>query len=561
MCVLHTSLAACSPQTPDVHRGARGYVGGVEPASPDTDAAESNALARRVPRNVIVVLLDTLRRHDVGAYGGTRFDTPNLDAFARRAVRFDRHYVGGIPCMPARHDILVGTLDFPWRPWGSIENWERPITAALRRVGVTSALIADHPHLFEIGGENYHPEFTSWEYLRGSETDHWRSRPDPSWIGAPNHNLTDWIRDMLGIPAGFVHPYDKNRGWFADEADFPGPRTMRAAARWLDEEASFHDRFFLFVDEFDPHEPFDTPEPYASMYDDTWDRPSRLVWPPYGTDVVASGMLDRREADHLLANYGSKLTMIDRWFAEVVAAIDRNKLWDDTAVIVCTDHGLFLGERDIFGKPGTPFYEPFGRTPLLVAWPGVAPGSCDALTTNVDIHATIRDVFDADEYDYRLHGHSLAPLVTGERTAIRDWVLMGIWGCEMQITDGHRKYIRTPPASNFPLSLWSNRWSTINPYQVDMMRLPNPDRRARLEYMPGTDTPVICQPFESGDRMPVWAMRSRTGASLLYDTDDDPDELEDRCGERLEAHYTDLLRHALVSIDAPEDQFARLALG
>ena len=73
--------------------------------------------------------------------------------------------------MPARHDLLVGALDFPWRPWGSIEVWERPITVALREVGVTSMLIADHPHLFEIGGENYHCEFTAWEYQRGSESD------------------------------------------------------------------------------------------------------------------------------------------------------------------------------------------------------------------------------------------------------------------------------------------------------------------------------------------------------------------------------------------------------
>ena len=60
-------------------------------------------------------------------------------------------------------------------------------------------------------------------------------------------------------------PYDDSRGWFRGEADFPGPRTLAAAARWLDEHASHHERFLLLVDEFDPHEPFDTPEPYATM--------------------------------------------------------------------------------------------------------------------------------------------------------------------------------------------------------------------------------------------------------------------------------------------------------
>ena len=54
---------------------------------------------------------------------------------------------------------------------------------------------------------------------------------------------------------------------------------------------------------------------------------------------------------------------------------DRDDLWSSTALIVCTDHGHYLGERDIFGKPGVPHYEPIGHTPLMIAWPGEAPRS------------------------------------------------------------------------------------------------------------------------------------------------------------------------------------------
>ena len=112
------------------------------------------------PRNVVVLLLDSLNRHMLGSYGGTEFETPRLDRFAReRAVRFTSHVTGSLPCMPARHDILCGSLDFLWRPWGSIEVWEEPITRQLRRAGVTTMLVSDHPHLFEVGGENYHTDF------------------------------------------------------------------------------------------------------------------------------------------------------------------------------------------------------------------------------------------------------------------------------------------------------------------------------------------------------------------------------------------------------------------
>jgi arylsulfatase A-like enzyme len=518
----------------------------------------------RKPRNVVVVLLDSLNRHMLGAYGGTEFDTPNLDAFAQRAVRFDRHYVGGIPCMPARHDILVGNLDFPWRPWGSIEVWERPITVALREAGVTTMLVADHPHLFEIGGENYHCEFTAWQYERGSETDHWRTRPDPSWVGAPNHNLTDWMRELLQIRADFVHPYDRSRGWFRDESDFPGPRTMTSAARWLEENAGHHERFFLFVDEFDPHEPFDTPDRWASRYDAEWDVTvdgPRLIWPPYMIGAVEKGAISDREAHNIRANYGAKLAMIDNWFGEILAVLDRQSLWDDTAVIVCTDHGLFLGERDIWGKPPTPFFEPFGHTPLLIAWPGVPPGTQNALTTNVDLHATLRDVFDARSHAYRLHGESLAPLLADDVASIRDWALMGIWGCEVQITDGHRKYVRAPVDGNLPLSMWSNRWSSITPYNSEVARLPNPDRRASLDYMPGTDVPVIRQPYAAGDRMSMFAMaRDPHATTHLYDLDVDPHETENRAGEKLERDYIDLLHDALDELEVPDDHYRRLGL-
>ena len=198
----------------------------------------SQSQPRPTPRNVVVVLLDSLNRHMLGAYGGTEFDTPNLDAFAAQAVRFTRHYTGSLPCMPARHDVLCGSLDFLWRAWGSVEIWEDAISYALREAGVTTQLISDHPHLFETGGENYHCEFTAWDYQRGHEGDAWKTRADPSWAGAPSFGRR-WM------------PYDDSRGWFRSEADFPGPKTMTAAARWVEENAGQHDRFFLFVDEFD----------------------------------------------------------------------------------------------------------------------------------------------------------------------------------------------------------------------------------------------------------------------------------------------------------------------
>ncbi len=533
-----------------------------------TTSAESTQAGR--PTNVVVVLLDSLNRHLLGAYGSTEFDTPNLDRFAcERATRFTRHVTGSLPCMPARHDILCGALDFLWKPWGSIELWEEPVTRALKRAGVTTMLITDHPHLFETGGENYHTDFFAWDYLRGHEGDPWRTCPDPSWIGTPARPAlqSGWYRrGMAGIeraPAG----YDRSRTWFRSEHDFPGPKTMTAAASWIRRESASHNRWMLFVDEFDPHEPFDTPAPWLGCYeDDPWDD-ELLIWPPYADGAVTEGLLTTREARHIRANYGSKLSMIDHWFGELMTALHERDLWDTTAVIVCTDHGHYLGDvredRDIWGKPLVPQYEPLGHIPLLVHWPGRSGGgTIDALTTNVDLHATLCDIFDVASA-HNTHGVSLVPLLTGQSTSVREWALSGVYGKWVQVADGRRKYARAPEGDGFPMAMWSNRWSTMPlPAGIPFDPLPMPDDRATLECMPGSTVPVIRQPFAAGDPVPLIAAQVDriVGRHHLYDLALDPDETENRRGEASEAPMVEVLIEALLSVGAPLEQFARLGL-
>ncbi len=522
------------------------------------------------PRNVVVVMLDSLNRHMLGSYGGTEFATPHLDRFAARSTRFTRHVTGSLPCMPARHDILCGSLDFLWRPWGSIELWERPITADLRAAGVTTMLVTDHPHLFETGGENYHTDFGGWDYVRGHEGDPWRTWLDPSWIGVPAPPALpgDWFyrrRFGDGFPR-IERAYDRSRTFFRAETDYPGPRTMGAAAEWVAGAARHHadGGWLLFVDEFDPHEPFDTPPPFQGRYEDEPWTGEQLIWPPYVVGGVSSGHLAEPEARHLRANYGSKLSMIDHWFGRLLDELDRNALWDSTAVIVCTDHGHYLGDvrdgADIWGKPNVPQYEPLGHIPLLIHWPGVeGGGTCDALTTSVDLHATIAAAFGVTP-SHVTHGRSLVPLLGGEVRSVRDWAIGGVFGNWVQVTDGRRKYARGAVADNFPLSTWSNRWSTMPTHVRGLVEMPPPDDRAVLDRMPGSTIPVIRQPYQPGDALPFWASGACIDRHHLYDIDIDPDERENRVGESVEDEMIDLLRTALVELEAPAEQFARLGL-
>jgi hypothetical protein len=226
---------------------------------------------------------------------------------------------------------------------------------------------------------------------------------------------------------------------------------------------------------------------------------------------------------------------------------------------VCTDHGHYLGEKDCWGKPAVPIYSTLGHIPLLVAWPGQAPREIEALTTSVDLYATLAEVFGVSARQ-RTHGRSLVPLITGTVSTVRDWALMGVWGREVHITDGRWKYARAPVGRNEPLAMLSNRWSTMPTHVLAREReLPLPDQRAVLGRMPGSTVPVIKQVWDASDNVPFWAWAQFTGHHL-FDLANDPGENDNRAGSADEARMIELLRGALSEVEAPAEQFVRLGL-
>jgi hypothetical protein len=178
----------------------------------------------------------------------------------------------------------------------------------------------------------------------------------------------------------------------------------------------------------------------------------------------------------------------------------------------------------------------------------------------VDIHATLCEIFGVAA-EHRTHGTSLVPVITNDITAVRDYVLTGVWGRGVQVIDRTHSYSRAPRPGNRPLSMWSNRWSTMPIKALPEVRLPRPDRRANLDYMPGSDVPVIRQPFGPEDPLPFWARpHPMANDDLLYDLVADPGQVHNRVGEASEVEMTELLRHALASVEAPTEQFTRLGL-
>ena len=164
------------------------------------------------------------------------------------------------------------------------------------------------------------------------------------------------------------------------------------------------------------------------------------------------------------------------------------------------------------------------------------------------------------EPEHRTHGRSLVPLLDGTTDTVRDHLLAGYWSRHVYVVDEERTYGRSAVGDAFPIEMWSNRWSSMPIWHAAPdYRFPRPDDRATLTNMPGTTAPVIRQPFAPGDLLPFWAYGAAVDDHHLYDTDD-ADERDNRVGSAAEDDAIELLRSALVEIDAPAHQLERLGI-
>jgi hypothetical protein len=202
---------------------------------------------------------------------------------------------------------------------------------------------------------------------------------------------------------------------------------------------------------------------------------------------------------------------------------------------------------------------------MMIRWPGIAPRRETSLTTTVDIHATLCEVYGI-EVEHRTHGHSLVPLINQEVPRVRDHCLSGYWGREVQLVTEDHTYTRGSVGDGFPLSMWSNRWSTMPVHSMPHLRLPRPDQRAYLDAMPGSSIPVIRQPFMQGDFLPFWAYGGLKNENLMFDRNADPGELNNLAAVHgevqsdIELNLERRLTEALQAINAPNDVLQRLGL-
>lgn len=343
-------------------------------------------------KNIVLLITDTFRYDNLFDRADRPVRTPALDRFAaERATEVTRFYTGSFPTIPHRTDVATGVLGWPHYGWQAIDlSTPNHVAKLLREQGYVSQLICDCPHLFNA---RFQHGFDAAFQHRGQEGDKAllhlndpipavmpleKTRTRPSFRGHPLVDLHQW----------------HNRDPRLEGDTFPW-KTGNTAIRWL-EENSEAGPFFLWVDFFDPHEPWDAPEYMVRRYDpDYTGHP--MSHPNYGPAD------DYTEAElyNLWAHYAAEAEVVDRWLGNVLLKLDDLQLWDDTIVVITSDHGMSIGEHARTGKSNIhdrderywPIYPEIGHVPFLIAGGDVPCGAqIDLIAQPIDILPTLCDL-------------------------------------------------------------------------------------------------------------------------------------------------------------------------
>ena len=501
--------------------------------------------------NVITILCDTLRRDHCGPYSGGRpldqcwnteqpdwrVPTPNMDRLGERGTAFANAWCGSTPCMPARRDIYTGRFEFLERGWGPLEDDDLdlptqvsgPHHAAIHRnleAGYSvSQLITDHMCLWSRGSGNFHFGYTGYEAVRGHQWDNWITDPEVDFGIAPEDRDGQFDRHFRNVHR--LREELGEEGWFA-------PRVFSKAAEWLEKNHSYQD-FYLHIDCFDPHEPWDPPQELVDLF---WPQAYAVEgWschPPY---VPWRGQISEEQFQSFRARYAAMVVLVDRALGKLLDAMDRLDLWRNTLVIFTTDHGTWNGERGRIGKLGTHQFDGGAHIPFIVCHPELGHGEArKQLVELVDVYPTVLSALGRPVPEGR-HGVDLLPVLEDCGAETREHAIAGMFGQSVSITDGRWVLHQAPVEGNGPLFWYGLQgWHFVKDGELG----PVVDGRRRVhgcEYR-----------FAEG----TW----------LSDRSTDPDERINLASERPEKlkEMQEILRKTLVELEAPAEQLERLGL-
>lgn len=376
--------------------------------------------------NVLVVMFDSLRPDHLAFNGHPYVRTPNLDMLAKESTFFENAIAEFPITVPSRTALVTGNYTFTNRPWTPLKEGEVTLAQRLKESGYYTCAFSDTPFSSDA---NMDRGFDEFHWIPGGKC-HPPVNPDRIVdIGGvyftPETAQSD-VRYYTNSVMNRVEITERDGIYFPDII-------TGEAVKWLDNRPQ-DKPFLLWLDYFDPHEPWNPPKPYSDMYDSGYT----------GRYVPMPGMyakyLNDGELRHIVAQYDGCVTQVDEQFGKLRAALEQMNLWDDTIVVVVSDHGEPFGEHGTIRKFDVPVYDELSKMVFMIRDPKSPDGQrVDGLVQNTDLAPTLLGRLGVEKHP--MNGIDLNSLILGEVSDIREYAYSGAFQVRGSIRDKEWKLI------------------------------------------------------------------------------------------------------------------------
>jgi len=387
---------------------------------------------------IIYIDIDSLRPDHLGCYGYHRKTSPNIDKIAAEGARFTNFYAPDTPCLPSRTAFFSGQPGVQTgvvnhggsradlRPQGPTRNFrsdaaDNALASRLRQAGWYTASISPFPQ-----------RHTAYQIWYGFHETH-----DTGFGGLERAHVVYPVLD-----------------------------------RWLQNNAS-RDQWFLHVNFWDPHTPYDVPLEYGQPFkndpppawltQDVIDRHRASYGPheaqrPVGYDTpnlpprAVKSITTVADFKTWIDGYDTGIHYADFYIGKLIARLKELGIYEDTAIVVSADHGENQGELEVYGDHQTAD-QICNRVPLIVRWPGVtdkqAGKSFDGLHYNFDLASTFVELCGGKQ-PASWAGLSFSQTLKSGSSAGREYLCLsqGAWSCQRSARWGDYILIRTYDTGN-----------------------------------------------------------------------------------------------------------------
>ena len=388
--------------------------------------------------NILILMPDQQRADCLSSAGHPQIKTPNMDRIVQEGMRFTQATTVSPVCMPARVSFVTGLYPHNhgiWQNSGGLPATDENLFHILQRAGYATAHIGK-AHLYE--GEGHLRTREEHMHARGLEYVHEASGPHAS--ASEGSFVTDrW--EKLGLWETYkrdIRELDKYDGAIVLPSPLPVEEHLdscvgRKAVEFVQEYKDPRP-LCLFVGFPGPHEPWDAPGEYATMYDPDETPPAIPI--PQAHESLPDYVRGKRDfsgqqkavmetVPSIRACYYGKISLIDTWCGHILDAFASRGWLDDLLVVFWSDHGEMAGDHGMLYK--NTFHEASVRVPLVLRWPGHIPAdtTTSALVENVDVFPTLLEAVGC-EPSMRCLGRSLWPVIRDPQAELRDYQLSEI---------------------------------------------------------------------------------------------------------------------------------------